>query len=83
MPAHSADLMFVPWLRNPTSDSYISGSALTGPSTPAMVFSIYQEEKQLQNAAVQLTNSAMKTGRVQLCQGVLWLRQGQYDRYSF
>lgn len=63
MSAHSGDLMFVPRLRNPTSDSCTSGSALTGPSTPAMIFSIYQEEKQLRNAAVKLTNLAIKTAK--------------------
>lgn len=71
MPAHRADLMFVPWLRNPTSDSSITGSALTEPSVPAMIFSVSQEEKQLQNAAIKLTSSAIKVARVQLCQGAV------------
>lgn len=59
MSAHAADLMFVPWLRNPASDSCASGTALMVPTAPAMTFSIYQEEKQLQNAALKLPNLAL------------------------
>lgn len=69
MPALSADLMLLPQLRNPTSDSSIPGSDLTVPSTPATILGIYQEGKQLQDAAVKLTNPAIKTAKEFSCTG--------------
>lgn len=69
MPANAAVLMFVPWLTSPTSAICASGTALTAPSAPAMIFNVYQDERQLQNAAVKLTNLALATAKESSCVG--------------
>lgn len=50
--------MLVPRLGNPTGSS-ASGTAPAVPSATVMICSIYQEVKQLKNAALQLTNLAV------------------------
>lgn len=68
MPDHATGLMFVPWLRNLTRQLCLWDSSPV-PSAPAIIFSIYQEEKQLQNAALQLTSLALIPAKEFSCVG--------------
>lgn len=61
--------MLVPWLKNPACDSCASGAALTVPSAPAVIFSIYREEKQSQNAALKLLILALVSAKEFSCAG--------------